>query len=64
MQAVSLKGKTFVLTGQLSYMDRGDAKLLIEKQGGRVVSAISGKVNYVVAGEEAGVSKMAKVRYR
>ena len=58
---ISIKGKTFVLTGQLANMERDDAKELIVKHGGRVVSALSGKVNYMVAGEDAGVSKMAKV---
>ena len=50
-----------MLTGQLANIERDDAKELIVKHGGRVVSALSGKVNYMVAGEDAGVSKMAKV---
>ncbi|XP_067938204.1 replication factor C subunit 1-like isoform X1 [Watersipora subatra] len=57
---VNLNGKTFVITGQLDNMDRDDAKEHICKLGGRVVSALSGKVNYLVAGQDAGVSKMAK----
>lgn len=51
-----------MLTGQLANMERDDAKELVIKHGGRVVSALSGKVNYMVAGEEAGLSKLAKVR--
>lgn len=57
----SVAGKTFVITGQLESLERDDAKNLITKYGGRVVGGISGKVNFLVAGEEAGVSKMAKV---
>jgi len=56
-----LAGKTFVVTGQLSRLEREEARELIVKEGGRVVSAISGKVNYLVTGEEAGLSKLAKV---
>jgi len=50
-----------VVTGQLSRLEREEARELIVKEGGRVVSAISGKVNYLVTGEEAGLSKLAKV---
>lgn len=42
-------------------MEREEARDLVVKCGGRVVSALSGKVNYLVAGEEAGVAKLAKV---
>lgn len=56
-----MAGKTFVVTGQLSRLEREEARELIVKEGGRVVSAISGKVNYLVTGEEAGLSKLAKV---
>lgn len=50
-----------MVTGQLSRLEREEARELIVKEGGRVVSAISGKVNYLVTGEEAGLSKLAKV---
>lgn len=56
-----LSGLTFVLTGELDTLDRDSARAMIQDRGGRVVSAISGKVNYLVAGEQPGVSKMAKV---
>lgn len=57
-----VKDMTFVLTGQLERMERDDARDLVVKCGGRVVSAISGKVNYLVAGDEAGQAKLAKVQ--
>lgn len=57
-----VSGKTFVLTGQLERMEREEARDLVVKYGGRVVSAVSGKVNYLVAGSEAGESKLAKVK--
>jgi DNA ligase (NAD+) len=52
-------GKLFVLTGKLESLTRDDAKALIEAKGGRVVSSVSKKTDFVIAGEEAG-SKLDK----
>jgi len=54
-------GKSFVLTGTLSDMAREDAERLILAGGGRVVSAVSGKTDAVIAGESSG-SKLEKAR--
>jgi DNA ligase (NAD+) len=54
----TLSGKTFVITGTLS-APRGEIKELIEKHGGKVVGSVSGKTDYLVAGENAG-SKLTK----
>ena len=47
-------GKTLVLTGTLESLSRAEAKRLIEDQGGRVVSSISKKTDYLVVGESPG----------
>jgi DNA ligase (NAD+) len=49
-----LSGRTFVLTGTLPTLTRDEARTLIERHGGKVVSAVSKSVHFVVAGEEAG----------
>jgi DNA ligase (NAD+) len=54
-----LAGLTFVITGTLPTMSREQAKSLIETHGGRVTGSVSGKTDYLLAGERAG-GKLAK----
>lgn len=54
-----LKGKSFVLTGTLPTYSREEAARLIEENGGKVLSAVSKNVDYLLAGEAAG-SKLEK----
>lgn len=53
-----LGGRTFVVTGTLS-LPRDHFKKLIESNGGKVLSAVSGKLDYLLVGENAG-SKLEK----
>lgn len=53
-----LQGKKFVITGSLP-RGRNEVKELIESNGGLVLSSISKKADFVLAGEEAG-SKLTK----
>lgn len=60
-RGTQLAGKTFVLTGTLSGLTREEAKVQIERAGGRVSGSVSKKTDYVVAGSDAG-SKLDKAR--
>ncbi|WP_118194107.1 NAD-dependent DNA ligase LigA [Albibacterium indicum] len=55
-----LHGKTFLISGVFETISRNDLKDIIEKHGGKMVSSISGKLDYLVAGENMGPSKLAK----
>lgn len=57
----SLEGLTFLFTGTLSHFKRSDAEALVEAKGGKILSGVSSKLNYLVAGEEAG-SKLEKAK--
>jgi len=54
-----LAGKTYVLTGTLTFMPRNEAKDKLEALGAKVASSVSKNTAAVIAGENAG-SKLAK----
>ncbi|MCR4323123.1 MAG: NAD-dependent DNA ligase LigA, partial [Candidatus Azambacteria bacterium] len=56
-----LKGKSFVLTGELETMTRDGAKEIIRARGGSVSSSVSAQTDYVVAGAHPG-SKYASAK--
>lgn len=54
-------GKTFLFTGTLSQFKRNDAEAMVEEKGGKIMSGVSSKLNYLVVGEDAG-SKLEKAK--
>lgn len=61
-QSETLEGKSFVVSGVFENYSRDELKALIEAHGGRNVSSISSKTNYVLAGAKMGPSKLEKAR--
>lgn len=57
----TLAGMIFVVTGTLPSMTRPEAKEFIERHGGRATGSVSGRTDYLVAGEAAG-SKLDKAQ--
>lgn len=58
----SLKDKTFVISGVFEKFERDELKDLIIKNSGKVLSSISGKLDYLLAGEKMGPSKLEKAK--
>ena len=56
-----LAGLTYVLTGSMSAMGRGDAKNILVGLGAKVAGSVSAKTNFLIAGEKAG-SKLTKAQ--
>jgi DNA ligase (NAD+) len=57
----SLGGQTFLFTGTLTRLKRSDAEQKVEDNGGKLLSGVSSKLNYLVVGEDAG-SKLEKAK--
>lgn len=55
-----LDGNTFVISGVFENHSRAELTQLIENNGGKIISSISSKLNYLVAGNNMGPSKLAK----
>ena len=53
-----LKNKTFMLTGKLDRISRAEAKSLIEKNSGKIISNVNKKLNYLVTGEKPTIKKV------
>ncbi len=56
-----ISGKSFVITGTLQKYSRNEVENLIKGLGGRVMSNVSKKTNYLIVGEDPG-SKLDKAR--
>jgi DNA ligase (NAD+) len=54
-----LAGKTFLITGTLEGFSREELETLIEQHNGKVLSGVSAKLNFLIAGSKAG-SKLEK----
>lgn len=57
-----LDGLTFVFTGSLEGMTRGEAQDLVEAHGANATSSVSGNTDHLVAGENPGATKQEDAR--
>jgi DNA ligase (NAD+) len=53
-------GKSFIISGVFEKYSRDELKDIIEQNGGKILSSISAKLNYLVAGDNMGPSKLEK----
>ena len=53
-----LKNKTFMLTGKLNDISRAEAKSLIEKNSGKIISNVNKKLDYLIRGEKPTIKKI------
>ena len=57
----TMQDQTFLFTGTLTEFTRDEAEALVEANGGKVISGVSAKLNYLVVGTDAG-SKLDKAK--
>lgn len=62
LQSDKLTGKTFVISGVFENYSREELRELIESNGGKILSGISAKLNYLLAGDNMGPSKLDKAK--
>ena len=56
-------GKTIMFTGTISKMSRAEAKALVEKEGGKILSSISKKLDYLIIGDsKPTIKKVQKAK--
>ncbi len=56
-----LEEKSFLFTGSLQEFTRKEAKEIVERSGGKAISAVSRKLDFLVVGENPG-SKLSKAK--
>jgi len=61
-QTDKLKGLSLIISGTFEKYSRDELKAMIELNGGKNVSSISAKTNYLIAGENIGPSKLEKAQ--
>lgn len=62
MMSDKLAGKSIVISGVFQHHSRDEYKKLIEQNGGKNVSSISKKTDFVFAGDNMGPSKLQKAQ--
>ena len=56
------KEKTFMFTGKLEGISRAEAKSLVEKNSGKIISNVSKKLDFLITGEKPTVRKINQAK--
>lgn len=62
LESSTLDNKSFVISGVFENFSREELQQMIKANGGKVVSSISAKLNYLLAGDKMGPSKHNKAK--
>jgi DNA ligase (NAD+) len=62
LKSQKLIGKTFLLSGVFASHSREELKQMIEENGGKILSGVTGNLDYLIAGENMGPSKLEKAK--
>jgi len=57
-----LSGQSFIISGVFEKYSRDELKDIIEQNGGKILSSISAKLNFLVAGDNMGPAKLEKAQ--
>ena len=61
-KSAKLAGLTIIASGKLEHFSRDEINKTIEDHGGKPVTSVSSKTDYLIAGENIGPNKLAKAR--
>jgi DNA ligase (NAD+) len=61
-KSAKLAGLTIIASGKLEHFSRDEINKAIEEHGGKPVTSVSSKTDYLIAGENIGPNKLAKAR--
>ena len=56
------KNKTFMFSGKLKEISRAEAKFLVERNSGKIISNVNNKLNFLVIGEKPTNKKIKKAK--
>jgi DNA ligase (NAD+) len=57
-----LEGKSFVISGTFENYERDQLKEMVLANGGRILSGVSAKLDYLLTGENMGPAKLEKAQ--
>lgn len=62
LESRKLAGKSIVISGTFTKFSRDELKQMIESHGGKNTASVTGKTDYLIAGENMGPAKLEKAK--